>query len=94
MSPPPHREKDAKVEGRDPPEKAKGTMEMFRSLTKRLLKVPVEEMREQQQLYEHRRESEQSFSMNTKQNKLRPLVVAEQHEKRSDSTRNHSKPKV
>ncbi len=48
MSPPPHREKDAKVEGRDPPEKAKDTMTTFRGLMSQLLKVRPEEVREQQ----------------------------------------------
>jgi len=53
MAPPPHREKDAKVEGRDPLDKTpKKTMAPFRSLMGRLLKVKLEEVAEQQQLYE------------------------------------------
>jgi hypothetical protein len=52
MSRQPHREKDAKVEGRDPSEKAKGTMETFKALATRLLKVPMEEVEEQQRLYD------------------------------------------
>ena len=42
----------AKVEGRDPPDKAKGTMAPFKSLMGRLLKVPMSEVKEQQALYE------------------------------------------
>ena len=52
MSPPPHREMPARVEGRDPPEKAKETMTPFRSLLGRLLRVPMSEVREQQEAYE------------------------------------------
>ena len=55
MSLPPHREKDAKVEGRDPPEPVKGTMGAFRSLTKRLLGVPMSEVKEQQVLFDEQR---------------------------------------
>ena len=56
MSLPPHREKDAKVEGRDPLETApKQTMAPFRSLMGRLLKVKSEEMAEQDRLYESER---------------------------------------
>ena len=47
MSQPPLRGKGAKVEGRDPPETVKGTMEPFRTLTKRLLKVPLSEVKAQ-----------------------------------------------
>ena len=50
MSPSRHREVNAKVEGRDPPEKAKGTMETFRTLTKRLLNVSQCELQEQDRL--------------------------------------------
>jgi hypothetical protein len=52
MSLPPHREKDAKVEGRDPPETVKDTMELFRALTTRLLRVPINEVEEQQAIYD------------------------------------------
>jgi hypothetical protein len=52
MSIPPHREKDAKVEGRDPPEKAKGTMAPFKSLMGRLLRVSMTEVEEQQKTYD------------------------------------------
>jgi hypothetical protein len=56
MSPPPHRKKDAKVEGRDPMETApKETMAPFRSLMGRLLKVKPEDVAEQQSLYEQER---------------------------------------
>ena len=52
MSPPPHREKDAKVEGRDPPETGpKEMMAPFTSLLGRLLKVNPDELKEQQRLY-------------------------------------------
>ncbi len=58
MSPPPHREKDAKVEGRDPLETApKETMAPFRGLMARLLKVKPEEVAEQQRLYDEARDS-------------------------------------
>ena len=53
MSLPPHREKDAKAEGRGPPETVKGTMAPFRSLMGRLLNVRPEEMKEQQERYEN-----------------------------------------
>ena len=53
MSPPPHREKDAKVEGRDLPETApRGTMAPFKNLLGKLLKVKPDEVEEQQRLYE------------------------------------------
>ena len=55
MSPPPHREMPAKVEGRDQPEKAKETMAPFRNLMGRLLVVPMSEVKEQQQLYDERK---------------------------------------
>ena len=55
MSLSPHREKDAKVEGRDPPEMVTGTMAPFRSLIGKLLKVPMSEVKEQQHLYEETR---------------------------------------
>ncbi len=54
----PHREKDAKVEGRDQPEPAKETMAPFKALTMRLLKVPMSEVKEQQRFYEQRRADE------------------------------------
>ena len=52
MSLPPHREKDAKAEGRGPPETVKGTMAPFRILTTRLLKVRPDEVKEQQLLHD------------------------------------------
>ena len=52
MSPPPHKGKDAKVEGRDLPKKAKETMAPFRVLMGRLLKVTADEVREQQKLFD------------------------------------------
>jgi hypothetical protein len=55
MSPQRHREKDAKVEGRDQPEGAKETMGTFRALTSRLLKVTPEELAEREKLYEDER---------------------------------------
>jgi len=55
MSLPPHREKDAKVEGRDPPEPAKETMAPFRTLMGRLLKVTPDEVKEQQKLFDRER---------------------------------------
>ena len=55
MSLPPHREKDAKVEGRDQPETVKETMAPFRSLMGRLLNVPMSEVKEQQRLYDEMR---------------------------------------
>ena len=57
MSLPPHREKDAKVEGRDPPETVKKTMAPFKSLVERLLKVPMSEVRERQASYNNSREA-------------------------------------
>jgi hypothetical protein len=57
MSPQRLREKDAKVEGRDPPEMVKKTIEPFRSLLGNLLKVKPEEVSEQQRLYEESRRS-------------------------------------
>ena len=53
MSLPPHREKDAKVEGRDPLETApKQTMAPFKRLMGRLLKVLPDEVAEQQRIYD------------------------------------------
>ena len=57
MSLPPHREKDAKVEGRDPPETVKSTMAPFKSLMSRILKVPMTEVTEQQKSYETSRKN-------------------------------------
>jgi len=59
MSPPPHRERHAKVEGRDPQETGpRETMAPFKSLLGRLLKVKPEDVAEQMALYE----SEKSLS--------------------------------
>ena len=52
MSSSPHREKDAKAEGCNPPETLKETLAPFRALMGKLLKVPISEMKEQQSLYE------------------------------------------
>jgi hypothetical protein len=53
MSPPPHREKDAKVEGRDPLEMGpKETIAPFKSLLGRLLRVKPNEVAEQQRLFD------------------------------------------
>jgi hypothetical protein len=57
---------NAKVEGRDPPEKAKETMGTFRALTKRLLKVRPEEFAEQQRLYDNARATQHLRPMRTK----------------------------
>ena len=59
MSPQQLREKNPKVEGRDPPEPGKETIAPFESLTARLLKVPMSEMKEQQALYEKAQENPQ-----------------------------------
>jgi hypothetical protein len=56
MSPPQHREKNAKAEGRGPPDEPKDTMATFKALTKRLLKVSPEEVQAQQELYDRARE--------------------------------------
>lgn len=66
MSPPPHREKNAKVEGRDPPEPAKETMGLFRMLTVRLLRVPMSEVKEQQRLYNEARTKRPNVPINEK----------------------------
>ena len=58
MSPPPHREKDAKVEGRDPPDLVEETIAPFKSLMAKLLKVPMSEVKGQQKLYEKMRAKE------------------------------------
>jgi hypothetical protein len=55
MSPQRLRKVNAKVEGRDQPEVAKGTMETFRALTKRLLKVTQAEVAERQAEYDKTR---------------------------------------
>ncbi len=55
MSLPPHREKDAKVEGRDQPETVKETMAPFRRLMRSLLKVKPEEVVEQEKRYKKAR---------------------------------------
>ncbi len=55
MSPPPHREVNAKVEGRDPQDTAKETMTQFKTLTKRLLRVPMSEVKDQQRKYDESR---------------------------------------
>ena len=54
MSPPLLRGMNAKVEGRDPPEEAK-TMGLFKTLTRRLLKVPMSEVEDQARIYEESR---------------------------------------
>ncbi len=79
MSPPPHREKDAKVEGRDPLETApKETMAPFKRLMGRLLKVPMSEVHEQQRLYEDERTSKnaklRTAKMKKKSGSLVPLA--------------------
>lgn len=51
MSPKQLRGKDAKAEGRGPPEEIVGTMETFKALTKRLLTVAPAEVAERQRLY-------------------------------------------
>lgn len=55
MSPQPHREKDAKAEGRGPPDEPKDTMATFKALTKRLLAVSPAELQERERLYEEAR---------------------------------------
>jgi hypothetical protein len=62
MSLPPHREKNAKVEGRDPPEPTKETMAAFSTLMKRLLKVPISEVQEQQVIWEKDQKSQTASS--------------------------------
>ena len=52
MSPPRHREANAKVEGRNPLEETKGTLTPFRVFMTRLLNVPMSEVYEQQKLYD------------------------------------------
>jgi len=77
MSLPPHREKDAKAEGRGPPETAKGTMTTFRGLMGRLLKVRAEELKEQQKLYDaERREKEPARPLSIGTLKKRKLAKA------------------
>jgi len=56
MSPQPHRKKDAKAEGRGPPDEPKDTMATFKALTKRLLQVTPAEVQTQQVLYDAARE--------------------------------------
>jgi hypothetical protein len=68
MSPQPLRGKDAKVEGRDPPEPAKETMTNFKSLLGRLLRVTPQELREQNQ--RHRASAAEGT-----EGKLRPKKV-------------------
>ena len=54
MSPQPPRKQGAKVEGRDETEKTSKTMEPFKALTRRLLRVSRDELAERQRLYEQR----------------------------------------
>jgi|GEM_PF-4164202 len=75
MSLPPHREKDAKAEGRGPPETAKETMAPFRSLVERLLKVPMNEVKEQQRLYEETR-SDKPETRPLPKMKKKPVIVS------------------
>jgi hypothetical protein len=56
MSPPQHRKKDAKAEGRGPPDEPKDTIATFKALTKRLLQVTPAEVQTQQALYDAARE--------------------------------------
>ena len=66
MPPQRPRRKGAKVEGRDPPETAKETMAPFRALTTRLLKVPINEVKEQQRLFEEMRGNQDTTLLKTK----------------------------
>ena len=72
MSLPPHREKDAKAEGRGPPESAKETMGPFRSLTARLLRVPMNELEERQRLYEFSKQDSNKARLKVKRLRVDP----------------------
>jgi hypothetical protein len=84
MLPPPHREKDAKVEGRDLSAKAKQTMGAFKALTKRLLNVPMSEVKERQRLYDESRSQRHDKPNSPKLKRKRVSLLADQ--KASDKT--------
>ena len=70
------REKNAKVEGRDPPE-PKETVAPFRTLTARLLKVSMGEVKEQQRMYDdaQRRDVESPMARKKPRSKLKPPPI-------------------
>ena len=67
------KDKNAKVEGRDPPEPARETMAPLRALTAKLLKMPTSKVKEQQERYEKAQENPQVTG--EKRKKLGVLVA-------------------
>jgi len=86
MSPQPHREKDAKAEGRGPPDGSKDAMATFKALTKRLLRVTPAEVQAQQALYDTAREQRfeqaqpQKMKKRKRASKLVPPSIPETHD--------------
>jgi len=90
MSPKRHREVNAKVEGRDLPEKEMGTMETFRALTKRLLRVKPEELAVEQAAFETAKFDRVGDISESKKAKRRLRSFAHAQEQFNQPDKNHN----